>query len=263
MGKIRAVLFDFDGTLSTLRSGWESIMAPFMKEEIIGSCRLSAAEEECLDREIASYIDQSTGIQTIYQMQWLTDKVRASGWNEEVKDEWEYKAVYNSRLLEQVKKRVDLLAAGQSKADDYLIQGAADFIRTLHRRGLELYVASGTDHPDVVREAEVLGVAKYFRAIAGAPVGKADCSKEKVLRELMHVKGLAGNELAVIGDGKVEIRLAKEAGGLALGLASDEESRTGIHPVKRQRLLAAGADWIAGDFLNSEEWLKRLGLQAF
>ncbi|WP_282942834.1 HAD family hydrolase [Paenibacillus sp. RC67] len=259
MGKIRAVLFDFDGTVSTLRAGWESIMAPFMKEEIVGSHLLSAAEEEQLDRDIAAYIDQSTGIQTIYQMQWLAEKVRASGWNEEVKDEWTYKAIYNSRLLEQVKKRVDLLASGQSAAEDYLIQGAADFIRTLYLRGLELYVASGTDHPDVVREAEVLGVAEYFRAIAGAPVGKADCSKEKVLRELMHVKGLAGHELAVIGDGKVEIQLAKEAGSLAFGLASDEVSRTGIDPIKKQRLLAAGADWIAGDFLNTEEWLERLG----
>ncbi|WP_239625381.1 HAD family hydrolase [Paenibacillus sp. H1-7] len=260
MGKFRAVLFDFDGTISTLRAGWECIMAPFMKEEIAGSRSLSAEEEERLDRDIAAYIDQSTGIQTIYQMQWLADKVRSAGWNETVKDEWAYKAVYNSRLLEQVMKRVDQLASGQSAADDYLIKGAADFIRTLHSRGLELYVASGTDHPDVVREAEVLGVAKYFRAIAGAPVGKADCSKEKVLRELMHDKGLAGHELAVIGDGKVEIRLAKEAGSLALGLASDEEARTGIHPVKKQRLMAAGADWIAGDFVNTEEWLKRLGL---
>ena len=35
-GSIRAVLFDFDGTLSTLRSGWESVMRPFMLEMIAG-----------------------------------------------------------------------------------------------------------------------------------------------------------------------------------------------------------------------------------
>lgn len=33
---VRAVLFDFDGTISTLRCGWESVMKPLMLEMISG-----------------------------------------------------------------------------------------------------------------------------------------------------------------------------------------------------------------------------------
>ncbi|OCT15066.1 hypothetical protein A8709_13195 [Paenibacillus pectinilyticus] len=260
MIRIKAVVFDFDGTISTLRAGWEDIMIPLMKDSITGGVQLSKEQEAQLHQQILTYIDQSTGIQTIYQMRWLAETVQNAGWNQEILDEWEYKAEYNRRLLERVKERVDRLEIGDLRAENFLIQGAAEFVKTLHEIGFELYMASGTDHPDVVREAEVLGVKQYFKEIVGAPVGKAECSKEKVLRDLMEEKGLAGNEVAVIGDGKVEILLGKEVGGLALGLASDEEKRTGINPVKERRLQAAGADWISGDFLNLNEWLEKLGV---
>lgn len=260
MAAVKAVLFDFDGTISTLRAGWEDIMRPLMKEFIAGGREMTAEEEQALEREIDAYIDQSTGIQTIYQMEWLVERVMEKGWNERVLDKWEYKAIYNERLLERVNERVKQLSEGKLQAEDFLMKGAADFVRELHGRGIAMYVASGTDHPDVVREAEVLGIAPYLAEIAGAPVGKAECSKEKVLQDLIRDKGFHGQELAVIGDGKVEIRLGKEAGGIALGLASDENRREGLNPVKQRRLEAAGADWIAGDFGRPDEWLSRLGL---
>ncbi|RKN79229.1 HAD family hydrolase [Paenibacillus ginsengarvi] len=259
--RIKAVLFDFDGTLSTLRAGWEETMAPMMKVAIAGSAPLTPEQSAELDREIAAYIDQSTGIQTIFQMRWLAEQVAGKGWNPEVLGEWEYKAEYNRRLLESVNARIERLRAGSLSASDYLMKGSVPFLEELRTRGIEMFVASGTDHPDVVNEAEVLGVRHYFQDIAGAPVGRADCSKEKVIADLLEEKGFRGDELAVIGDGKVEIRLARERGALALGIASDENRREGINPVKRERLLAAGAHHIAGDFLNKGEWLEWLGWQ--
>lgn len=75
--KIRVVLFDFDGTLSTLRHGWEDIMKPFMLEMIAGETRV----DDALVREVDAYIDQSTGMQTIHQMKWLSDAVKRHGRN--------------------------------------------------------------------------------------------------------------------------------------------------------------------------------------
>ncbi|MBD2861485.1 HAD family hydrolase [Paenibacillus oceani] len=259
---VKAILFDFDGTLSTLRAGWEETMAPMMKEAIAGSRQLTQEESEALDREIADYIDQSTGIQTIFQMRWLADQVAKKGWNEQVLGEWEYKAEYNRRLLETVRRRIADLEAGKLRASDYLMKGSEAFLELLHARGIEMFVASGTDHPDVVNEAKVLGVHAYFKEIAGAPVGRADCSKEKVMRDLLEQKGFRSDELAIIGDGKVEIRIARENGALALGLASDENEREGINPVKLERLKTAGANRIAGDFTNTAEWLEWLGLDS-
>lgn len=260
MAALTTVLFDFDGTLSTLRAGWEEVMAPYMKEVIKGNAELTQEEESALDQEIGDYIDESTGIQTVYQMRWLAEEVRRKGWNPQVLDEWEYKAEYNRRLLLRVKRKVELLEQGRLQAEDFLMKGSVEFLNLLRDRGIEMYVASGTDHPDVVREAEVLGVAGYFKRIVGAPVGKAECSKEKVIFELMENQGLSGRQLAVVGDGKVEIGLAKRRGSLALGLASDERNREGIDSRKRARLEKAGADWIAGDFRKPEQWLSAMGL---
>ena len=113
---------------------------------------------------------------------------------------------------------------------------------------MALHVASGTDHPDVMREAELLGVAKLVDTISGAPVGEESCSKERVLRRLAQDKGLRGPEVCVIGDGKVEIALGADLGARTLGLATDEAKGYGVNPSKREKLIRAGAEAIAGDF---------------
>lgn len=260
--RIKAVLFDFDGTLSTLRAGWEEVMIPLFTEMITGDHQLTAEEAEKLNEDIIDYIDQSTGIQTIFQMRWLAEKVKEKGWNAEILGEWEYKAEYNRRLLLQVNERIRGLETGQYQPSDFLIKGSERILELLQQRGIPMYIASGTDHPDVVHEAEVLGVRTYFKEIAGAPVGRADCSKEKVIRDLLGHEQFDSEGLAVIGDGKVEIRLAKENGALALGLASDEDKREGLNPIKLERLQAAGADWIAGDFTDMTKWKQWLGLDS-
>jgi hypothetical protein len=59
---------------ATLRCGWETVMAALMRELLGGS-----EPDEALERLIDDYIDTSTGIQTIFQMQWLAEQVRARG----------------------------------------------------------------------------------------------------------------------------------------------------------------------------------------
>jgi len=243
MNPVKAVLFDFDGTISTLRHGWEKIMEPLMIELLGEDAR----------ETIRVYIDESTGIQTIFQMKWLAQQVEAR--QGKAQDPWEYKAEYNRRLMEMVKKRRDTLANGSASREDYMIAGSEAILKALTGMGAKLYVASGTDDPDVKAEVEALGLTKYFTKIAGAPIGKENCSKEKVIRDLLDT-GIPGGELAVVGDGKVEIMVGRENGARTLGLASNEEARQGIDLVKRERLVRAGADVIVGDFLDKDQLIK-------
>jgi phosphoglycolate phosphatase-like HAD superfamily hydrolase len=142
-----------------------------------------------------------------------------------------------------------------------MIEGAADFIKALSKRGLNLYAASGTDHEDVIREAEVLGIRQYFRLILGAPPRKRDCSKEAVLRRLLSDDAVNKGGLLVIGDGRVEIELGVKFGALTLGMATDEVRRWGINPRKRSRLIKAGVHAIAGDYTNFPQILEWAGIQ--
>ncbi len=254
---IQAVLFDFDGTISTLRCGWEGVMKPLMLEMISGGKGYDAAFE----KEVDAYIDESTGIQTIHQMKWLAETVQIKGMNPGAPiDPWWYKGEYNRRLMETVSARVQSLKEGRAAREMYLIEGSEAFLKTLYEKGIRLYVASGTDHPDVMNEAAALGLEKYFTKIAGAPLNSENCSKEKVIADLMEKEGLNGEQFAVIGDGKVEIRLGNEVGARTIGIASDEEKLHGVNPVKYERLMKAGADIIVGDFNELDKLLGFLGL---
>jgi len=267
---IRAIVFDFDGTISTLRQGWEPIMSMLMVEMIAGPSEPTPA----LCAEVEAYIDHSTGIQTIHQMVWLAEAVVRYGLNPEVHDAWWYKAEYNRRLMEPVLARVAAIAGdlpphpqpfspGRRETEGtsaFMVAGSRAFLEALRTAGIALYVASGTDHPDVVREVSVLGLTDFFVEIAGAPVGAMDCSKEAVLRRLVQDAGLTGLEVAVIGDGRVEIALGREVGAITLGVATDEVHRAGINPVKYARLERAGAHAITGDFSAREAILAWLGV---
>ena len=240
-GRVKAAVFDFDGTLSTLRQGWEAVMEPYMVEVLVAS-GLDAARAR---QDVHLYVDQSAGIQTYRQMEWLAGRVSE---REPPLDPWAYKREYNRRLMLPVEERIGRIASGACGPEDYLVPGSLSLLQALQDMGVALYLASGTDHADVERESALLGVRSFFREVAGAPPGIVDCSKEAVLRRLMGAQGLRGGELVVIGDGRVEIALGREAGARTIGVASDETRLQPVNPVKEARLRNAGADWIIGDF---------------
>ena len=115
--------------------------------------------------------------------------------------------------------------------------------------GAILCLASGTDRPDVMREAAALDIGRYFGdRIYGALDRYWEFSKQMLIGEIIRTHGLHGPEFAGIGDGFVEIENTKAVGGIAIGVASDEARRQGINEWKRRRLIRAGADLIIPDF---------------
>ena len=260
---IRHAVFDNDGTISTLRQGWEQIMAPVMMKAILGD-RYQTADEglyrKVRDR-VLEYIDQSTGVQTLVQMEALVGMVREFGLvpPEKVLDRFGYKKLYNDALMETVSERIARLQRGQLDVTDFTVKGAVAFAQALRQRGVTLYLASGTDHADVVAESKALGFADLFNGgIYGATGDIDNCSKKMVLDRIMAENHLSGPELAVFGDGPVELRECRKRGGIAIGVASDEIRRHGLNPQKRTRLIKAGAHLIVPDFSQASELLKLL-----
>ena len=262
-GHIRHAVFDNDGTISVLRQGWESIMGLVMITEILGDRYETTGEDlhqKVRDR-VLEYIDRSTGIQTLVQMEALVEMVREFGVvpPEKVLDRFGYKAIYNEALMEMVSERIARLQRGQLDASDYTVKGAVEFLRALRGRGVTLYLASGTDHADVVAESKALGYADLFSGgIYGAVGDITDCSKKMVIDRIMTEHHLRGPELAVFGDGPVELRESRKRDGLAIGIASDEVRRHSLNPDKRARLIKAGAHLIVPDFSEKAALFKLL-----
>jgi phosphoglycolate phosphatase-like HAD superfamily hydrolase len=251
LGKIRHVLFDFDGTLSVLRQGWEDVMVPVMIEAICGS-----ASRPEIEAEVRDYVDRSTGILTIRQMQWLAEAVQRCGWVTPVQTAAEYKALYLSRLMVFVRERIVRVKQGKVLALDHLVAGSEEFVSGLAGRGVRLYLASGTDHADVAGEAEALGLLQCFQGeVYGALDHNENHAKERVIQRILDVNRLSGDELLIVGDGPVEIREGASRSAITLGVASDEVARQGWNERKVERLTAAGADLLVADFSHAQELL--------
>lgn len=257
LGPIRHAVFDFDGTISLLREGWERVMGPFMTQAIMGGGELTAEAES----RVAEYIDESTGIQTILQMEHLVEMVRHEGRvaDAEIKSAQEYKAAYNDALMVGVRERIESLQSGRLTLENAMVHGAREFVAGLSQAGVTLYLASGTDVEDVRREAEILGMAHYFTGgIWGALKTFEEYSKDKVIKAIIAEHRLRGPEVLVCGDGPVEIRNARANGCIALGVASDEVKGQGWNQSKRRRLCDAGADILVPDFNEGEKLLDLL-----
>lgn len=253
----RIAMFDFDGTVSLIREGWQHIMASMMVEILLDTPQ--PEDEDALYRQMQAYVTRSTGQPTINQMAYLATEVERRGGRPQPPPA--YKQQYVRRLNDKIKTRLDGLNTGQTRLDNLVVPGVIDFLAELHRRGITCYLASGTDEEYVIYEAGILGVAGYFSGgIFGARDDGRTVTKNALIHKILHGHHLSPAQLAVFGDGNDEIEHAARAGCLAVGVASNESERQGVNEVKRQQLVRAGAAVIIPDFREYRRLLPYLGL---
>src|SRR5437660_3580996 len=150
-GGFRSVLFDFDGTLSLLREGWPEVMIPMMVAELR---QTGTAETDAeLAATVEEFVMRLNGRQTIYQMIHLAEEVRRRGGTP--LEPLAYKHRYHDRLLERIRGRIDDLEHGRATPADWTVPGSQALLEALKRRGLRLYLASGTDQKYVRKEADL------------------------------------------------------------------------------------------------------------
>lgn len=247
VGRFRYAVLDFDGTLSLVREGWQQIMVPYFTDEL---CQTPGGRElprEQLELQAREFITLLTGKQTIYQCIRLTEEIRTLGGTP--LDPQAYKDEYHRRLLERIDGRLKGLASGQIDPETLTVPGSYDLLDMLLRHGVTPYLASGTDEVYVLKEARLLGVDRYFGPhIYGAQREYQTFSKKMVIERIIRENHLSGEELLGFGDGYVEIENIREAGGFAVGVASNESLRQGLDEWKRERLIRAGANLIIPDY---------------
>jgi len=254
---IRAAMFDFDGTISLIRAGWQGLMATLMLDALRATPTLETDEQ--LAETVAALIARTTGQPTITQMATLGEEVAKRGGSPA--EPATYKRQYLRTLSKVSAERTAALKNGNATPDALMVPGVAAFLAALHARGMVCYLASGTDEPMVRREAALLGVADYFAGIFGARDDDWHLSKRDVVTHILRKHHLRGDELVAIGDGPVEILAAKEAGAHTLGIACDETAGRGLDPQKRRQLLACGAEIVIADFSQPDTLPAWLGLK--
>ena len=253
--RARAALFDFDGTLSLIRSGWVDVMVPMMVEILVD---LKTGESEAeLHAIVEEFVWRLTGKETIYQMMEFAAHVEKRGGK--ALDAREYKQMYLDRLWVRICGRIEALGKGDASPEEYLVPGSRALLESLKNLGLRMYLASGTDEIFMKEEARLLDVARYFDGgVYGALDDYKSFSKRILIQHILSHTDVRGAEILVFGDGYVEIEEVKLVGGTAVGVATQEPECREIDDWKRQRLIGVGADYIVPNYLAHGELLEML-----
>src|SRR5688572_20558666 len=183
---ISHVLFDFDGTLSLIREGWPVVMLGMFVEMLPGR----AGDSEAAVRQVLfDDMMKLNGKQTIYQMIQFAERVKERGGSPQ-EPLW-YKHEYLRRLNQKIEDRLAGLKNGSVAPEKFLVYGSTGLLEDLKRRGMKLFLASGTDEQFVKAEAELLGLTKYFgEHIYGAKDDYKSFSKKMVIDRLLNENGI-------------------------------------------------------------------------
>jgi phosphoglycolate phosphatase len=254
--RLRLAVFDFDGTLSWLRHGWPELMCqvflpyyPMRPDESPAQVR----------QELVAEILSTNGRPSIVQMQTFAERVQARHAKAPAPEELLLQ--YQGRLDQVIAERSEMILRQKARADDFVVFGARTMLELLQQRGIKLFILSGTLEDRVKQEANLLDLARYFDdRIFGSPPDSSRFSKRDVLDKILAEENLQGQDLLCFGDGPVEILHARELGGLAVALASDEDHNGSgrMDPVKRAQLIDAGAHVVMPDYRDAAALLDAL-----
>jgi phosphoglycolate phosphatase len=251
----RLAFFDFDGTVRLVRAGWMQVM---IRQALEALRATGTREPEAELRPIVEeFIFRLTGKPTIFQMTELADNVRKRGGV--ALEPAQYKQQFLDALHEESERRLKDLRGGKLSPDIHMVPGTRAVLEDLRRRGLRLYMVSGTDDALVQDEARLFDIARYFDGgVYGSPGDDSTFSKRGLIEQAVAEGVAEGSEILSFGDGHVELEAVKDVGGVAIGLATLEPACDRVDQWKRERLIESGADYIIPNYLCWDELKEHL-----
>ena len=246
--------FDFDGTLSWLRHGWPEVMQSVMAQRF--PLREGETTGDLRDYLFSTMYDFN-GRPTAVYMEAMREEIEKRG---ATADPAEMLDDFLVSLNVIAQARIGKLRAGERAPNDYIVFGGLAFIELIMARGLKAIILSGNPHGQVNEEAELLDLAGFCNGHIYGHVDPNNFAKQSVMEKLMAEENFNSENLIAIGDGAAEIKAAKNLGGLAVAICSDEtENGSGkIDAHKRTTLLNAGADAVIADYREPKALLKTL-----
>ena len=180
---IKALLFDFDGTLLDTN---ELIIQTFMHifdEKFPGQY----TKDDCIPL-IGPSLRQTFELLTPNEVDEMIAKYRA--WNEEHHDEL---------------------------VTEY--EGVVETLQQLHAMGIRLVIVSSKIHANIVRGLQVLGVDDLFEYIVGADDVEHVKPHPEPIEKALHYLQLSKDEVIMIGDNSHDIEGGQNAGVKTAGVA--------------------------------------------
>ena len=250
ISKVRAVVLDYDGTLTTFRRGWELILYPYVKIALDPSGEKE--NDKVLEEDLVDFVKHAGGTSPRQLMERLQALIFKHTGAKESVDYYmsEYARVFNGEL----KKRV---SSFNEDSESYVISGVRKLLAFLSEQKTENYVVTGSGTEEVCHELDVLKMSKFFHCVYGTNAESTGRHKVDSIQLILDEHDLRSDEVLIIGDGSTEARAAKELGLPFIGIASDEHNG-GLCEKKRSLLKGIGSNAIISDYENFKDlwtWL--------
>ena len=205
---IKAVIFDFDGTLAVLNIDFSA-----MRERVFDLMRRSGIHEETIREKYLLEI-----IEEVYEMLWEKNPFGAERFYQESHD---------------ILHEVEMKAAGKGR----LIPGAVGTLKGLREKGIKVGIIT-RNCEDAVRRVfpEIDDFCDIF--VSRNSVKKVKPHPDHLTRVMNSLK-ISGEEATMVGDHIIDIQAGKRVGMKTIGVLS---GRT-----KKEEFEKAGADYILKD----------------
>ena len=252
ISEVKCIVLDYDGTLTTLRKGWDLILTDYAREKI----NPNGLECEGLDEEIrhlCAHAGGTTPKQLVSRLMAIMDKMNLVE-KSDIKSIEYYAKDYADHFQEKIDERVKRFA---TESESYVIDAVRPMLDFIAEKKTINYIVTGSCEIAVKEELKKLEMMHYFERVYGASLEMDGNLKLDAMQEIIKRHGLSPCEVLIIGDGSTETRAAAELKLPAIGIASDEHSG-GLCAKKRDMLVDLGAHAIIADYTGFEHvwnWL--------
>ncbi|MFH1876886.1 MAG: inositol monophosphatase family protein, partial [Candidatus Omnitrophota bacterium] len=214
------IAFDFDDTVAHTEEMWFRYQTDIFSQVVLES---GAFQDQSRAEEfIRTWLVECKGWVNERRMEEFARRIEQAGGKAQPHE------YYEAKRQEKIKEQLEKMSKNPP-----LVLGIKNLLSALRGHKVGMGIVSGGAPEVNILQAQMYGLDAYFNQenIFGSPRAKKD-----ILVDIKNKFHLADNELLMIGDAPYDMRQAKEAGVIAVGIAQDLASR--------EALIAAGADII-------------------
>lgn len=234
--RIRAILFDKDGTLIDFERTWSAVARELALEAAGG------------DEERAGHMLEAGGYD-LEAGRFRSGSVFAAGTNADIVDLW-----YPEAASEEHKERVaqfDTRTAEEGARQAVAIEGIADALVRLHGKGYVIGIATNDSTRGADLTVQALGFAPLISTVIGYDVVVNPKPAADPVLHFAERAGVGPAEIAVVGDNAHDLEMARAAGaGLSIGVLSGTGIRADLEKLADVILPSVAA---LPDFFDREE----------